>query len=95
RQSLRRVFLLIDARHGLKANDLEIMGALDKAALVYQVVLTKTDKLKASERETIAQQTLTALAKRPAAHPALIATSAEKNDGIDLLRAEIAALLDQ
>lgn len=93
RVSLKRVFLLIDARHGLKPNDEEIMDALDRAALVYQAVLTKADKLKPAERESIAVQTQAALAKRPAAHPHVVTTSAEKGDGIDLLRAEIAALL--
>lgn len=92
RAPLKRVFLLIDARHGLKPNDLEIMDALDKAALVYQITLTKADKLKATELAARIAETQTALKKRPAAHPDVLATSSETGLGVDLLRAEIAAL---
>ncbi|MBI1186290.1 MAG: YihA family ribosome biogenesis GTP-binding protein [Alphaproteobacteria bacterium] len=92
RQSLKRVILLIDARHGLKANDEEIMAALDAAAVVYQIVLTKIDKLKSGEAARILEATQTRLAKRPAAHPQIIATSSERGDGIPDLRAELAAL---
>ena len=91
RPNLKRVYLLIDARHGLKAPDGEAMDALDLAAVSYQVVLTKADKLKAGEAETMVARTLTAIAKRPAAFPRVLATSAEKGFGMPELRAEIAA----
>lgn len=92
RPALKRVILLIDARHGVKPNDEEVMSALDRAAVVYQIVLTKADKLKSQElAETIAA-CQAAIRKRPAAHPEIIATSAEGGLGIDILRAEIAAL---
>lgn len=93
RAPLKRVMLLIDARHGVKPNDLEIMDALDKAAVVYQAVLTKADKLKTGELAGVVAATEQVLAKRPAAHPAVIATSSETGAGIDLLRAEIASLI--
>jgi len=92
RASLKRVILLIDARHGLKPSDAEIMDALDLAAVNYQIVLTKADKLKTSEITQAEIAARTAIAKRHAAHPEVIATSAETGTGIDLLRAEIAAL---
>ena len=92
RPTLRRVCLLIDARHGIKANDRELMAMLDAAAVNYQAVLTKCDKLKAGELEAKRAATEAELAKHAAAHPELIATSAETGLGIDLLRARIAAL---
>jgi GTP-binding protein len=92
RPSLQRVILLIDARHGLKPHDKDVMDALDKAAVTYQLVLTKADKIKPSECAEIEAATLAAIAKRPAAHPELIATSSQTGLGIDVLRAEIAAL---
>jgi GTP-binding protein len=92
RPNLRRVYVLVDARHGLKANDLEALGVLDKAAVSYQVVLTKADKLKPAELAGIVDQTRTAIAKRPAAHPEVLVTSAETGLGIAELRAEVAAL---
>ena len=92
RAPLRRVFLLIDARHGLKPNDAEVMDALDRAAVAYEIVLTKTDKIAASAVEAVRAETLARIAKRTAAYPELIATSAETDAGIDILRAEIAAL---
>lgn len=92
RAALKRVVLLIDARHGLKPYDKEVMDALDTAAVNYQIVLTKADKLKPTEAEAIAAATRATIAKRPAAHPEVIVTSAEKGMGIDQLRAEIAAL---
>lgn len=93
RPGLKRVFLLIDARHGLKDTDAAVMDLLDETAVVYQIVLTKTDKIGASEVVRVLEQTQRALAKRPAAHPAVHAASAQKGDGIAELRAEIAALL--
>lgn len=92
RAPLKRVILLIDARHGLKPHDREVMDALDTAAVNYQIVLTKADKLKPTEAEAVAAATRAAISKRPAAHPEIILTSAEKGAGIEQLRAEIAAL---
>jgi GTP-binding protein len=93
RPNLRRVYVLVDGRHGPKANDLTVMNELDKSAVSYQVVLTKADKLLAPELAKVAELTRAAIAKRPAAHPELIVTSSETRAGIDVLRAEIAALL--
>jgi len=92
RASLRRVFLLIDSRHGMKDSDLELMGMLDETAVTYQVVMTKVDKLKKGELEKVLAKTQKAIAKRPAAFPAIICTSSEKKSGLDELRAEIATL---
>ena len=91
RPNLKRVYLLIDARHGLKPPDAEALDALDTAAVSYQVVLTKADKIKAHEAEAVAAATLAAISKRPAAFPRVLVTSAEKGDGMALLRAEISA----
>lgn len=91
RPNLRRVYLLIDARHGLKPSDTEALDALDKAAVSYQVVLTKADKIKPAEAAAVVEQTLKAISKRPAAFPRVLATSAEKGTGMPQLRAEIAA----
>ena len=93
RPDLKRVFLLIDSRHGIKPNDEETMTLMDKAAVSYQVVLTKTDKPKASELSDLLERTRQALSRRPAAHPVIHMTSSAKNTGIDMLRAEIAALV--
>jgi GTP-binding protein len=90
RPNLRRVYLLIDARHGLKPPDGEAMDALDAAAVSYQIVLTKADKLKVAEVEAMVEQTRAAIARRPAAFPRVVATSAEKGSGLAELRAEIA-----
>jgi GTP-binding protein len=92
RRELKRVFLLIDARHGLKVSDREIMTLMDEAAVSYQGVLTKADKPKASELAAIESKVGTELAKRPAAYPQLIATSARTGAGIPELRAAVAAL---
>jgi GTP-binding protein len=92
RQSLRRVFLLIDARHGPKQVDAEIMGLLDRSAVTFQAVLTKCDKLKSAELDRNIDKTKAALAKHPAAFPELILTSSAKDQGLDTLRAVIAAL---
>lgn len=92
RPTLRRVFVLIDARHGIKANDKETMDLLDKAAVSYQIVLTKSDKIKPGQLARLEEETLAILSKRVAAFPRLISTSSEKNKGLDLLRAEIASL---
>ena len=92
RQTLRRAFVLIDARHGIKAVDEEIMKLLDTSAVTFQVVLTKADKIKAAEREKVLDQVRTKLAPHPAAFPELVLTSSEKGDGIDTLRGIIATL---
>jgi GTP-binding protein len=89
RPNLKRVYLLIDARHGLKAVDDEALEALDIAAVSYQIVLTKADKLKAAGVQKVVDQTLKAISRRPAAFPRVLATSAEKGAGIPELRAEI------
>lgn len=95
RPNLRRVILLVDSRHGIKKNDLETMALLDRAAVVYQVVLTKSDKIKPPQLTRLISETEAALAKRVAAHPIIIATSSEKNKGIDELRAELCLLANQ
>jgi GTP-binding protein len=92
RRELKRVFLLIDARHGIKPNDKETMTLLDEAAVSYQVVLTKADKPKAAELAAIQEKVAAELAKRPAAYPQLVTTSARFGSGIPELRAAIAAL---
>ena len=92
RPTLRRAYLLIDARHGLKDVDKEPMDAFDKAAVSYQLILTKADKLKAHEVEAVRARTEAAIARRPAAFPRVLATSSEKGEGIAELRAEIAAV---
>ena len=93
RQNLRRAFVLIDARHGPKAVDEEIMTLLDRAAVTFQVVLTKSDKVKDKDRVRALEATRATLAKHPAAFPQLIVTSSEKGQGIDTLRAMIASLV--
>lgn len=92
RQSLRRAFVLIDARHGIKKVDNEILALLDSAAVTFQVVLTKADKVKEKERLKVLDQVRQALANHPAAFPELVVTSSEKGWGIPALRAIIAAL---
>ena len=92
RQTLRRAFLLIDTRHGVKPVDEEIMTLLDRSALTFQVVMTKADKIKTSERDAILDQVRGVLAKHPAAFPEIILTSSEKGEGIPTLRATIATL---
>ena len=91
RPTLRRLCLLIDGRHGLKAADEEIMTILDRAAVVFQVVLTKCDKAGPGV-ERMVRETAAAITTHPAAHPAVRATSAESGLGIEALRASLAAL---
>jgi GTP-binding protein len=86
---LKRVFLLIDSRHGIKEVDHEIMAMLDAAAISYRIVLTKTDKIKASELAAVEADTAEKLRKHVAAFPQLSVTSAEKRGGIDDLRAAV------
>ena len=93
RVCLKRVFLLIDSRHGLKKVDLEIMKMLDKAAVTYQIVLTKIDKISDKALSQVLEETTKALIEHAAAYPKVLATSAEKNIGLSPLRAEIAFLI--
>lgn len=90
RVSLKRVYLLIDSRHGLKSVDTEALDTLDEAAVSYQIVLTKADKLKKGEGEAMVEQTLKAVSKRPAAYPGVVLTSSDRGDGLPQLRAEVA-----
>ncbi len=93
RPQLRRVLILIDSRHGIKKSDEECMDLLDKAAVNWQVVLTKSDKVKKTHLEAIVGQTQKAIAKHPAAHPKILITSSEKNQGLEQVRASLAWLL--
>jgi GTP-binding protein len=93
RPGLKRLFLLIDSRHGVKPNDIEVMDTLDGAALVYQIVLTKADKISASELAAVIAKTNAVLTKRPAAHPDVLTASAHKGEGLSQVRAQIAALV--
>lgn len=92
RPNLRRVCLLIDSRHGLKKADQDIMTVLDKAAVVYQVVLTKTDKISPAALKAVEAKTSEAIGKHTAAYPVLFPTSSVTKSGIDELRAELATL---
>ena len=92
RVTLRRAFVLVDARHGIKPVDEEIMALLSSAAVTFQCVMTKTDKLKKGELDAVLAQVRAGLAKFPAAYPELVITSAEKGTGIETLRAIIAAI---
>jgi GTP-binding protein len=94
RPNLRRVYVLVDGRHGPKAHDLTIMNELDGAAVSYQVVITKADKPSETDLAKAIAATKQAIAKRPAAHPEVILISSETGFGIDVLRAEIAKFLD-
>ena len=92
RPNLRRVFLLIDSRHGIKDEDLEIMKMLDISAVPYQIVLTKTDKISVAELSNVSELTNQEISKHAAALPDIISTSSEKKIGLDLLKAEICGL---
>jgi len=92
RATLRRAFVLVDTRHGVKAVDEEIMSLLDRAAVTFQVVMTKADKVSKAVRDENIAQTMAALQKHPAAYPELVVTSSEKGEGIETLRAIIATL---
>jgi GTP-binding protein len=94
RATLRRVFVLVDARHGLKRADLEVMEMLDRAAVVYEIVLTKVDKIKPTALEALNKAIADAIARRPAAHPVIRGTSTVTGEGIAELRADIAALAE-
>jgi GTP-binding protein len=86
---LKRVFVLIDSRHGIKEVDHDIMSMLDSAAISYRIVLTKTDKIKASDLAAVETDTMAKLRKHVAAYPDLSVTSAEKRGGIEDLRAAV------
>ncbi len=89
RSTLKRVYLLIDSRHGIKKNDEDVLTLLDKAAVSYQIVLTKTDKIKAAGLPKLLEETAQLIKKHPAAYPVLLATSSEKREGIDALKTAI------
>lgn len=93
RQNLRRAFVLIDHRHGVKEVDAEIMHLLNSSAVTFQVILTKADKVSATDREKVLAQTRAALAKHPAAFPEILVTSSEKGEGIASLRSIINTLI--
>jgi GTP-binding protein len=93
RQTLRRAFVLIDARHGVKDVDEEILKLLDRSAVTFQAVLTKVDKINRADRDAVIEQVKGALAKHPAAYPEVVVTSSEKGEGIETLRAIIATLV--
>lgn len=92
RQTLRRAFVLVDMRHGIKAVDEEILTLLDKSAVTFQVVLTKADKVNQATRDANIAQVQAALTKHPAAYPEIVVTSSEKGEGIETLRAIITTL---
>jgi GTP-binding protein len=95
RANLARVYVLVDARHGLKSADDDVLGTLDQAAVNYQVVLTKADQVKDAELAALLAATAAALAKHPAAYPEVLATSAHSGAGMAELRAAIARLLKE
>lgn len=95
RATLKRVYVLIDARHGIKKNDDDVLDLLDKAAVSYQIVLTKTDKIKEAGVPRLIAETAEKIKKRPAAYPGIIATSSEKGNGLDDLRLAIIETIGQ
>lgn len=95
RPQLRRAFVLIDGRHGIKNTDRPVMEMMDKAAMSYQVIVTKTDKAKKADIEKHLEKIKQELAKRPAAHPEILLTSSEKGIGIEEVRATIGRLVKE
>ncbi len=95
RANLARIYVLVDARHGLKDTDAPMLNALGQAAVSHQIILTKSDELKAAELAKSIDETEDALRKRPAAFPSVLATSAHEGNGISELRAAIARLLKE
>ena len=93
RVNLKRVFVLIDSRHGIKKVDEEIMDMLDKAAVNYQIILTKTDKISQSAQQKVLSEVEAKISKRAAAYVKVLATSSEKSTGLENVRAEIASLI--
>jgi GTP-binding protein len=94
RSTLKRVYVLIDSRHGIKKNDEDVFKLLDKAAVSYQIVLTKSDKIKPPAVVKLLDETAAAIAKHPAAYPGILATSSEKAEGIETLREAIVTALN-
>lgn len=92
RVQLRRVCLLIDSRHGLKSTDREAMDLMDEAAVAYQIILTKCDKIKPAELEKLLTKTNTEISKHVAAHPKILVTSSFRSKGIEEMRAALATL---
>lgn len=92
RPNLRRVCVLVDSRHGLKKTDIEVMTMMDKAAVVYQIVLTKTDKVSAGALKKVTESVRTEIGKHTAAYPEIFQTSSETKAGIDILKAELFTL---
>ena len=95
RVTLKRVYVLIDARHGIKANDEEVFDLLDKAAVSYHLVLTKGDKIKPPALAKLVEETRERIRKRPAAFPGVLSTSSEKGAGLDDLRSAILSAIDE
>ena len=95
RSSLARVYVLIDARHGLKDVDLDVLKTLDRSAVSYQVVLTKADQVKPAELTAKIAETAAALTKHPAAFPHVLATSSHSGTGMPELRAAMVRLLEE
>jgi GTP-binding protein len=93
RRNLARVYVLVDARHGLKSADAEVLDLLDEAAVSYEIVLTKSDEVKADALAATIAQVAASVRKRPAAYPDVLATSTREGTGIDDLRAAVARLL--
>jgi GTP-binding protein len=91
RTRLKRVFVLIDSRHGLKASDADVMDMLDRTAVPYQIVLTKADKVKPQELAAVESAVADAIRRRPAAYPAIVVTSSVTGAGMEALKAEIAS----
>ncbi|MBW9063483.1 YihA family ribosome biogenesis GTP-binding protein [Rhizobium herbae] len=89
RSTLKRVYVLIDSRHGIKKNDEDVLSLLDKAAVSYQIVLTKTDKIKEPAVPRLIAETLEKIRKRPAAFPEVLSTSSDKGNGLEELRGAI------
>lgn len=93
RAVLKRVFVLVDSRHGIKESDTEVLRALDKSAVVYQIVLTKVDKVSKAELEKVLAKTAELIKKKPAAHPEIICVSSHKNQGLTAIRHEMLTLV--
>lgn len=94
RAQLKRVFVMIDARHGLKANDVEILDMLDEAAVSYQIILTKIDKIKPPQVKTRIAEIEAVFNKHPALHPEILASSSEKQLGLEALQIAVAHVVD-
>jgi GTP-binding protein len=95
RRQLKRVCLLIDGRHGIKEADRRAMEVLDQSAVIYQLILTKADKMTPTALKGIVEATKSEMVKHTAAHPDLLVTSAEKKQGLEAVRAELAVLAEQ